>query len=90
MKEAERHAGTLLFFTVLRAKMQFSYFEHVRRPIIAFSYMHISHYFSVHRSRSTILVGSNKRFPLTFSVKLIMHAVITVVCLIKSFSPGDL
>ena len=44
MKEVERHAGTLLFFTVLRAKMQFSYFEHVRRAKIAFSYMHMSHY----------------------------------------------
>ena len=33
-----------------------------------------------------VLVGSNTRFPLTFSIKLIMSAGITVACWIKSFS----
>lgn len=51
MEEAEQHGGTFLFFMIPLEKMQFSYFGHVRRPNIAFSY--ISHYFSADRSRST-------------------------------------
>ena len=51
MEEAEQHGGTFLFFMIPLAKMQFSYFGHVRRPNIAFSY--ISHDFSADRSRST-------------------------------------
>lgn len=81
MEEAEHHGGTFLFFTILRAKMQFSSGTCGGQILLSRTFPTISPL-----TGQEVLVGSNTRFPLTFSIKLIMSAGITVACWIKSFS----
>ena len=74
MEEAEQHGGTFLFFVIPLEKCSFPISGMCGGQIL------LSRTFPTISplTGQEVLVGSNTRFPLTFSIKLIISAGITV------------